>query len=170
MCDTSLQIAHLVIRELEGQKLPERLTLFDICQCYSGTGNNYGWRTDVKVTWWKHAMTEYQQVKSCIIKGRFFFYIWRTCTYEESGTTGHSDLWRVRCWSSPLMTSCLSYQKYTEDSPSKIIVLFMGGFFFYLAGNIFNCVNRFCSYFITDFSKSTDYCQNSKLVWKKKYW
>lgn len=42
------QIAHLVIRELEGQKLPERLTLFDICQCYSGTGNNYGWRTDVK--------------------------------------------------------------------------------------------------------------------------
>nr|XP_022324532.1 serine/threonine-protein phosphatase 2A 65 kDa regulatory subunit A alpha isoform-like [Crassostrea virginica] len=42
------QIAHLVIREFEGRRLPERLTLFDICQCYSGTGNSYGWRSDVK--------------------------------------------------------------------------------------------------------------------------
>ncbi|XP_069115746.1 uncharacterized protein [Argopecten irradians] len=45
------QIGHLLIEEDHGRRLPNRMSLSEICQCYSESAHPYDWRADVKEMW-----------------------------------------------------------------------------------------------------------------------
>ncbi|XP_060073142.1 uncharacterized protein LOC132552959 [Ylistrum balloti] len=45
------QIGHLLIEEDHGRRLPTRMNISEVCQCYSDSMHPYDWRADVKEMW-----------------------------------------------------------------------------------------------------------------------